>query len=230
MEDMARQISNLKAKIADLTENIDGLTSSINTLKSEVAEMNTQVLHAGQDREVENKDFQLTVADQRATQELVSKALDSLNKFYAKKDAGAALVQAKATQEPPAQFKTYKKDKGGGVIGMLEGVVAEAAQLEKDAIIAESDAQKAYEKFVQDSNESIGSKNRDITNKQEERATAQAEKTQNGSTNSDLHKACDFTLNNFTARQKANDEEVNALNEAKAILSGSGMKLFLQRS
>ncbi len=36
--------------------------------------MNTQVLHAGQDREVENKDFQLTVADQRATQELVSKA------------------------------------------------------------------------------------------------------------------------------------------------------------
>merc|ERR550537_545798 len=222
MEDMARQISDLEAKIADLTENIDGLTSSINTLKSEVAEMNTQVLHAGQDREVENKDFQLTVADQRATQELVSKALDSLNKFYAKKDAGAALVQAKATQEPPAQFKTYKKD----------------------TIIAESDAQKAYEKFVQDSNESIGSKNRDTTNKQEERATAQADKTQaetdlraseaeqeqNGSTNSDLHKACDFTLNNFTARQKANDEEVNALNEAKAILSGSGMKLFLQRS
>jgi hypothetical protein len=243
-EDMARQISDLEAKIADLTENIQGLTDSINTLKSEVAEMNTQVLHAGQDREVENKDFQLTVADQRATQELVSKALDSLNKFYAKKDAGAALVQAKVTQEPPAQFKTYKKDKGGGVIGMLEGVVAEAAQLEKDAIQAETDAQKAYEKFVQDSNESIGMKNRDITNKQEERAGAQADKTQaetdlrtsqaeqeqNESTNSDLHKACDFTLNNFSARQAANDQEVNALNEAKAILSGSGMKLFLQRS
>merc|ERR1719473_1586771 len=37
----------------------------------------------------------------------------------------------------------------------------------------------------------------------------------------DLHKACDFVLKNFDIRQTARDEEVEALKQAKAILSGA---------
>jgi len=243
-EDRQRENRDLEAEIADLTENIQGLTQSIDQLNAEVAEMKVQKLHAGQDREREYNEFKLTVADQRATQNLVQKALDRLNEFYAKRDGGAALIQGKHAQEPPAAFKTYKKDKAGGVVGLLSGVVAEAKQLEQDAIMAETDSQKAYEKFVQDTNESIGMKNRDVISKTATRAEKNADKTaaetdleagrneqtQNESTNSDLHKSCDFTLNNFSARQAANDQEVGALREAKAILAGSGMKLlFLQK-
>jgi len=36
----------------------------------------------------------------------------------------------------------------------------------------------------------------------------------------DLHKSCDFLLNNFELRQKARSAEMDALNEAKNILSG----------
>jgi len=40
----------------------------------------------------------------------------------------------------------------------------------------------------------------------------------------DLHKACDFVLKNFDIRQEARDQEVEALRQAKAILSGADFK------
>jgi len=36
----------------------------------------------------------------------------------------------------------------------------------------------------------------------------------------DLHTSCDFVLNNFDARQAARIAEMDALKQAKAILSG----------
>merc|ERR1711966_376913 len=48
-------------------------------------------------------------------------------------------------------------------------------------------------------------------------------------TNADLHKSCDFTLNNFDIRQEARDQEVEALRQAKAILSGAKFTEFLQK-
>lgn len=40
--------------------------------------------------------------------------------------------------------------------------------------------------------------------------------------------ACDFVLNNFEVRQSARDEEVEALRQAKATLSGAKFEEFLQ--
>merc|ERR1719271_198939 len=239
----ARDISELEAKIADLTSTIDELTKSIAQLESEIAEMQTQLKRAGEDREKENKDFQQTVADQRETQALLNKALGVLEAVYAKKES---LIQKQepAGPPPPPGFKTYKKAGGaGGVIGMLQQIIAEAKQLEADAIKAESDSQKAYETYVKDTNGSIEEKNRDITNKSGEKATAEADKTaaeqdldaanneqqQNKNEDADLHKSCDFTLNNFDIRQEARDQEVEALRQAKAILSGAKFTEFLQK-
>merc|ERR1719405_376365 len=67
-EKKTREKADLTAKIEDLESTIDQLTKAIDTLKSEVAEMQVQMKRAGEDREKENKEFQMTVADQRATQ------------------------------------------------------------------------------------------------------------------------------------------------------------------
>merc|ERR1719159_1524291 len=56
----ARDIAELEAEISDLTTTIDELTKSIATLEAEIAEMQTQLKRAGEDREMENKDFQQT--------------------------------------------------------------------------------------------------------------------------------------------------------------------------
>merc|ERR1711957_600297 len=45
--------------------------------------------------------------------------------------------------------------------------------------------------------------------------------------NAELHQSCDFVLKNFDLRQTARDEEVEALRQAKAILSGAKFEEFL---
>merc|ERR1712083_1032684 len=94
-EKKEREKSDLTAKIEDLEMTIKQLTEAIDALKAEVAEMQVQMKRAGEDREKENKEFQMTVADQRATQKLLTAALNILKGFYEKK-AKAALLQ----QEP----------------------------------------------------------------------------------------------------------------------------------
>merc|ERR1719379_1513307 len=234
-----RDIEELEAKISDLTTTIDELTKSIATLESEIAEMQTQLKRAGEDREMENKDFQTTVADQRATKELLNKAYDVLAAVFKKflqMDAKTSKLSQPAGPPPPPGFKEYKQSSGAsGVLGMLEQIMRDTDTLEAEAIKAETDAQKAYEEYVKDTNASIEEKSRDITNKTEEKSSAEADKVaaeeakktamneaqQLANENADLHKSCDFTLKNFDIRQEARDQEVEALRQAKAILSGA---------
>ncbi len=70
----------------------------------------------------ENREFQATVADQRATQKLLQAALSILQEFYGKGDAAQALLQRQepAGPPPPPGFETYKKNAAsGGVMGMI---------------------------------------------------------------------------------------------------------------
>merc|ERR1719473_2698358 len=104
---------------------------------------------------------------------------------------------------------------------MIEGIIAETKTLEADAIKAETDAQKAYETFVKDTNESIEEKQREITNKTGEKAEAEVDLTakQEARTSAlneqqelkneeaDLHKSCDFLMDNFETRQSALDQD-----------------------
>merc|ERR1719473_418502 len=131
---------------------IDTLGKEIETLKAEVADIQVQMKRAGENREKSNKEFQITVADQRATQKLLTAALNILEGFYNK----MALVQtnAKEAQAPPPKFKSYEKNaQSGGVMGMMKTIIADSDNMESEAIRGEEDSQKAYEDFVKDSNE-----------------------------------------------------------------------------
>merc|ERR1740115_49665 len=115
---------------------------------------------AGEDREKENKEFQMTVADQRATQKLLTAALNILKGFYSKK-AAAALLQQPAGPPPPPGFDGYKKNAAaGGVMGMIQQIINDAKAMEAEVIRSEEDAQKAYEDFVKDTNASIEEKSK----------------------------------------------------------------------
>jgi len=237
-----REKEDLIALIEDLELTIKTLTSEIETLKSEVAEMQVQMKRAGEDREKQNKEFQQTVADQRASQKLLTAALNILKGFYEKK---AALLQKQepAGPPPPPGFKEYKKNAAaGGVMGMIQQIINDAKAMEAEAIRAEEDAQKAYEDFVKETNASIETKTKEIINKSEEKAKAETDLTQANEDkeavlleleqlsnyNAELHQSCDFVMKNFEIRQTARDEEIEALKQAKAILSGADFEAFLQ--
>jgi len=244
VERKTREKEDLKKLISDLEMTIDSLTKAIETLKAEIAEMETQMKRAGEDREKANKEFQMTVADQRATVKLLTQALEVLKGFYDKK-AKMAMVQAskKAGPPPPPGFKEYKKNAAaGGVMGMIQSIIDDAKALEAEATRAEEESQKAYEDFVTETQASIEEKSKDIVNKSEEKAKAEEDKTQAETDKenvmleldqlsneaADLHKTCDFVMKNFDIRQSARDEEIEGLKKAKAILSGAKFSEFLQ--
>merc|ERR1712032_1451834 len=199
-----REKQDLIAKIEDLELSIKTLTSEIETLKSEVAEMQVQMKRAGEDREKQNKEFQQTVADQRASQKLLTAALNILKGFYEKK-AAFLQKQEPAGPPPPPGFKEYKKNAAaGGVMGMIQQIINDAKAMEAEAIRAEEKAKAET----------------DLTQASEDKEAVLLELEQLSNYNAELHQSCDFVMKNFEIRQTARDEEIEALKQAKAILSG----------
>merc|ERR1719327_1670137 len=127
---------------------------------------------------------------------------------------------------------------------MIQQIINDAKAMEAETIRSEEDAQKAYEDFVKETNASIEAKSKDIVNKSEAKATAESELVeakeakeatmleleQLSNYNAQLHQSCDFVQKNFEVRQTARDEEVEALKQAKAILSGAKFEAFLQKA
>merc|ERR1712203_1342051 len=244
-EKKEREKQDLIAKIDDLELAIKGLTEEIEALKAQIAEMQVQLKRAGENREKENKEFQMTVADQRETQKLLQAALNVLAEFYGKKEAALLQKQEPVGPPPPPGFEAYKKNAAsGGVMSMIQQIISDAKAMEAETIRAEEDAQKAYEDFVKETNASIEAKSKDIVEKSAARAKAEEELVETkeakeavmleleqlSNYNAQLHQSCDFVLKNFDLRQTARDEEVEALKQAKAILSGAKFEEFLQRS
>merc|ERR1712039_464025 len=242
-EKKEREKQDLIAKIEDLELTIKTLTEEIETLKAEIAEMQVQLKRAGENREKENKEFQMTVADQRETQKLLQAALNVLAEFYGKKEAALLQKQEPVGPPPPPGFEAYKKNAAsGGVMSMIQQIISDAKAMEAETIRSEEDAQKAYEDFVKETNASIEAKSKEIVEKTEQKAKAEVELVETKESkeavmleleqlsnyNAQLHQSCDFVLKNFDLRQTARDEEVEALRQAKAILSGAKFEEFLQ--
>merc|ERR1719359_2842438 len=113
-------------------------------------------------------------------------------------------------------------------------VMKESKDIETQAIQDETNAQAAYEGFVKDTNKLITSNTASVANKSEAKAKADAElalaKGVLKTTVTDilalddmaksLHDQCDFLLDHFTERQSKRQQEIDALNQAKAIFSG----------
>merc|ERR1712194_743221 len=235
-EKKEREKQDLLAKIEDLELTIKTLTEEIESLKAQIAEMQVQLKRAGENREKENKEFQMTVADQRETQKLLQAALNVLAEFYGKKAASLLQKQEPVGPPPPPGFEAYKKNAAsGGVMSMIQQIITDAKAMEAETIRSEEDSQKAYEDFVKETNASIEAKSKDIVNKSETKAKAETdlveanrrkesvmlELEQLSNYNAELHQSCDFVMKIFEIRQTARDEEIEALKQAKAILSGA---------
>merc|ERR1719324_1291791 len=198
---------------------------------------------ASETREADNADFQTTVSDHRVMSMILTKALDRMKQVYAlmqQRGPGAPHIATSGTHTDPgngpAKFKKYETNAGGGkVVAMLEEILADTKEVEDQAMAGEFDAQSAYENMMKDSNKMITETTKKLADMSGAKATAKEElsmaKTDFGqtmtelegldATNQDLHKSCDYVLKNFDARQAARAAEMDALKEAKNILSGA---------
>merc|ERR1719324_568375 len=174
--DKTEQKEDLEALIEKLTKLIKTTGEEIAAANTQISETEVAIKKASQVREGENAEFQTVVADQRATQEILKKALAKLTDFY-KKAKGGALLQA--AQEPPVKFNSYKKNSGASpVIGMIEQIIEDSKALESEAVAGETEAQAAYEKFVKDSNSLIKQLSASVAEKNKASAKAKEDVTQ----------------------------------------------------
>jgi len=129
-------------------------------------------------------------------------------------------------------------------MNMIQSIIDDAKRMEEEAMRDEAAAEKAHAAFTKETNDTIKIKNDSIANKraivaEKKAALVEARKDgkedglhleQLGNTKATLHQDCDFALKNFIVRQTALDTEVDALAQAKAILSGSKFEAFLQHA
>merc|ERR1719499_85645 len=200
---------DLEAKIEKLDTLMAKLAKEIKEAKAQISESSDEIKKASKNREAENAEFQTTIADQRATQTILKKALSRLEDFY-KKGKGNKLVLAE--QEPPVKFNSYKKNAGASpVMGLIEQIIEDSEKLVAEATEAEYKAQGEYEKFVTDSNAIINELSKDVEVKTKATATAKGETAEAkgdhenavgeleslAEYDADLHGECDFVLKNF---------------------------------
>jgi hypothetical protein len=138
---------------------------------------------------------------------------------------------------PPSSFKK-KTHSGSGVLTLMKNMVEQLQAAMATFVKDEQESRAAYEEFAGDTTEEVNAKRTEaaqlsasIANDKNKRAgetddNTAAKKTmkQLQKEDNDLHKACDFVLKNFDVRQKARQEEIDALNQATKILSGANFK------
>merc|ERR1719375_2819458 len=209
--------------------------------KKEIGEMHVSLKRAGEDRKAENLDFQAQVADQRAVVNILNKVLARLKMFYEKKSLAQVGVHnhqepGAAVEAPPPKPKEYHKSAGaGGVMQLIAMIIEDAQKEEAELVLSEQDAQEGYASFVVETNNCLAACEKSISEKTEAKSVAESDKAETEAAllaveqeltslkdlNIGLHAECDFLLKNFETRQTARKEEMDAIVEAKAILSGA---------
>jgi len=216
---------------------IDGVGSG--DAKKQIAQLQLELQRATENRQRENLDYQSTIADQRATQDVLKQALERLAKFYNSEEFLQKHTQRMthdATQTPPVAQAEYNPNSGAsGVMQMIEKLIYEARGLEAESRKGENQAQSQYEALLADTNGSVKALQKEIAFKTGTKAEATKEKSETESdlmsTNEELdglekykgelHSDCDYLVKNFNVRQEARAQEVEALKQAKQILSGA---------
>jgi len=213
-------------------------------LKTQVAEAEVALKKAGEQRKADNALFQTSISDQHATVAILHMALNRLKEFYAPK--GALLqVRLHSNANPPPRpsgpeaVGYSKSSSSGGVLALLDMIIADAGRTIEELRSDENQSQADYSELVSTTKASIEADREAQAEKEEQVASAKSEKSETEESQmanqealdglaellQGIHNQCDFILKYFDIRQKSRAEEMDAIEEAKAILSGSNFGL-----
>jgi hypothetical protein len=153
-------------------------------------------------------------------------------------------VRRGAPPPPPETFGAYSKksSENGGVMAMIDVL---SNDLKKEMAVAETEekeSQQDYEELMRDSYKKRAADTKSITTKEQAKSEADSV-AQTASENldssnqelyatkeyiSNLHKSCDFLIENYDFRKEARATERDALKKAKAVLKGADYS-FMQK-
>jgi len=242
-----KKIADLETAITETEEGIVTTKEQIDALEDGIRALDKSVAEATEQRKQENEDYTALMAADAAAKELIGFAKNRLNKFYNPKlYKPPALVSISAHSRdapppPPEAVEAYSKksEESNGIIAMMDSLTKDLDKEMTEAEVTEKDAQGDYETFMQDSATKRAEDSKTLTDKQGALANLETslgdQKAEKASTEktlaatneyiASLHAECDWLIKYFDMRQEARSTEVNALGNAKAVLSGADYSL-----
>jgi len=254
---LEREIGNLEASIATGNEAIATLTEEIAALSAGISALDKSVAEATANRQAEHGEFNELIASDSAAKEILGLAKNRLNKFYNPKlyktTAAPAFadvsehVQSMANPGlPPATWGAFAKqsEANGGVVQMVNLLIADLDKDMTEARADERDAQGDYEQLMADSAEKRTADSKSLSEKQaakadteaaveghdDNKASASKELAATNKYIGSLHAECDWLAKYFDVRQQARADEIDSLRNAKAALSGADYSLAQTKS
>eukprot|EP00933_Yihiella_yeosuensis_P064205 TRINITY_DN67569_c0_g1_i1.p1 TRINITY_DN67569_c0_g1~~TRINITY_DN67569_c0_g1_i1.p1 ORF type:complete len:705 (-),score=201.24 TRINITY_DN67569_c0_g1_i1:202-2316(-) len=230
----------LQTKIAVAVEDISTLQDQIVALKKEITDSQESLAEVTKERQEGEKLYQTSLADAKATVQILEKAMTKLQMFY------GSFVQVEAKQpennvgesnyEKPEKSKAYSKSSNaGGVMQLLTSIIKDAEKSELELKLGEERAVQVYRRTVKETRIAMDDSTRNVEMKEGQIAktksqqadfdaalTAQVAKVQRIDTLLKAHhRECDDLLANFRKYQKAFDNDIEAYADVKASLSGA---------
>merc|ERR1740129_940275 len=142
----------------------------------------------------------------------------------------------------PETFGAYakKSEMNTGVIAMIDLLIKDLGKEMTEAETEEKDSQADYGALMKDSAEKRSQDSKSLTDKSSTKASLEAELVDRKDTKAttgrelgatlkyihELHLECDWLLKYFDARKEARAGEIDALGNAKAVLSGADFALL----
>jgi septal ring factor EnvC (AmiA/AmiB activator) len=250
-KELERKEGKLTAKIEDAKETIATTADEIKTLGKGIADLDKTVAEATDNRKEENSDFKTLFASDSAAKEILAFAKNRLNKFYNPKlyKPEAMLAQVRAHDAPPPPPETAgayqkKSEDSGGVIAMIDSLIADLDKELTEAETEEKLAQEEYEELMADSAEKRAADSKSLSDKeslkadtedalvklQDEHKSTVKELMATEEYISQLHAECDWLIQYFDVRKEARTGEIDALGKAKAVLIGADFSFVQTKS
>merc|ERR1719375_468235 len=240
LQEKKDQIETLNTEITDLDTLINdpetGLKVQILQTEEKLVNNHDSQVKETKERTDENLAYQVNIANIVEAEDLLTRAIKVLKKYYASLEAHYA--EALLQREEPAPPDTWEGDfggqkaKGGDAISMLEFLLEESKKEEENAHADEEAAQKAYEdsmtdlkseeaelqRSLADLQQTLAEKEKELQEKTEELKKTEADKLAIEVYLEKIKPGCDFITSNFDLRESNRGKEKAALEKATELL------------
>mmetsp|Transcript_6969 Transcript_6969/g.19658 ORF Transcript_6969/g.19658 Transcript_6969/m.19658 type:complete len:769 (+) Transcript_6969:85-2391(+) len=245
LESTNSQITTLEAQLGELHVAIEdpetGLIVTIKNTEDSLASCREDQKAQTEARTKENLVYQANIQTLVEAEDLLSKAIEVLKKYYEEAIASVdSMLQTKG-REDPAPPETWgseytgQKEAGTGAIGMVEFILSETKKEEQAGHAAEDESQQSFEASMTtlkaqeaELGEILASKQLELSDKKEELLGKEADlkatvgvKEKVEAYLEDIKAGCDFIVNNLVSRKASRQEEKEALESASGLLKGT---------